>query len=100
VVDAVLAANFDMSGPLASPVPWVAPRPSPVLAPLMLAEAIRIVLSGMWRPPGKEPEALPVGDVDPQNNVVIPLCEMRVCASLMQVGSLRGTSLGGAIFHP
>ncbi len=58
LVEAVKARKFEMTGPLASPVPWVA-LVLAVLGALMLAEAIRIVLSGMTRPPARESEALP-----------------------------------------
>jgi len=59
LVDAVSASRFDTSGPVGNPVPWVALILAS-LGGLILVEAIRIVLSGISRPPGKEPEALPV----------------------------------------
>jgi carbon starvation protein len=58
VVAAIEAGKFDPKGPLASPVPWVA-LVLAGLGALMLAEALRIVLSGMTGPPGREPEGLP-----------------------------------------
>jgi hypothetical protein len=57
-VEAVEAGKFDPAGPLASPVPWVA-LVLAGLGALMLAEAVRIVISGMNPPPGRESEALP-----------------------------------------
>jgi carbon starvation protein len=58
LVDGVLAAKFETSGPLGSPVPWVALILA-CLGALILVEAIRIVLSGISAPPGNEPDALP-----------------------------------------
>jgi carbon starvation protein len=58
VIAAVVAGQFEASGPLGSPVPWVA-LVLAGLGALILIEAIRIVLSGMSRPPSQEPEALP-----------------------------------------
>jgi carbon starvation protein len=50
--------KFDFEGPLSSPVPWVALLLA-ILGLLILAEAVRIVLSGISRPPSQETEALP-----------------------------------------
>jgi carbon starvation protein len=58
LLHALRASQFDMSGPLGNPVPWVA-LVLAGLGALMLGEAIRIVLSGISRPPGKEPAAMP-----------------------------------------
>jgi carbon starvation protein len=58
LVEAVSASKFDTAGPLGSPVPWVALILAG-LGGLILVEAIRIVLSGISRPPSQEPEALP-----------------------------------------
>jgi carbon starvation protein len=58
LVEAVEASKFEMTGPLASPVPWVA-LVLAGLGALMLAEAIRIVLSGMTSPPGRETGPIP-----------------------------------------
>jgi len=49
--------EFDLSGPLGNPVPWVALILAG-LGALILVEAMRIVFSGILPPPGKEPEAL------------------------------------------
>lgn len=56
LVDALRAGNT--SGLFGNPVPWVALVLSG-LGALMLAEAIRIVLSGIFTPPGKQPEPVP-----------------------------------------
>jgi hypothetical protein len=58
LIDAGKAGKFELTGPLASPVPWVA-LVLAALGVLMLAEAIRIVVSGMTGPSGREPKALP-----------------------------------------
>jgi carbon starvation protein len=58
LVTAIGARKFDTTGPLSSPVPWVALILAG-LGALILIEALRIVLSGMTRPPGREPDALP-----------------------------------------
>ena len=59
LISAISARNFQTSGPMGSPVPWVA-LVLAALGALMLAEALRIVLSGLTRPPGREqPEAIP-----------------------------------------
>ena len=58
LVEAVEAGNFERQGPLGSPVPWVA-LVLAMLGALMLAEAIRIVLSRMTRPPGRESGSIP-----------------------------------------
>jgi carbon starvation protein len=58
LVEAVAARKFETTGPVGSPVPWVALILAG-LGALILVEALRIVLSGISRPPGKEPEALP-----------------------------------------
>ena len=58
LIEALANKNFDTTGPVGSPVPWVALILAG-LGGLILVEAIRIVLSGMSRPPGKEPEAIP-----------------------------------------
>jgi hypothetical protein len=58
LVTAIGARKFDTTGPLGSPVPWVALILA-ALGALILIEALRIVLSGMTRPPGREPDALP-----------------------------------------
>ena len=58
LIQAVETRNFEIKGPLASPVPWVA-LVLAALGVLMLAEAIRIVVSGMTGPTGSEPKALP-----------------------------------------
>ena len=58
LIAALPARQFDPSGPLGSPVPWVALLLAG-LGVLILVEAIRIVLSGISSPPGNESEALP-----------------------------------------
>lgn len=60
VADAVFSAKFDMTGPLGSPVPWIALILAG-LGSLMLIEALRIVLSGIAGPttPKTGSEALP-----------------------------------------
>jgi carbon starvation protein len=58
LVSALQAGTFDTAGPIGSPVPWVALILAG-LGAMILIEAIRIVFSGMSRPPSQEPEALP-----------------------------------------
>ncbi len=55
---AVRSWKIDTSGPLGSPVPWVA-LVLATLGGLILVEAIRIVLSGISRPPKPDSRALP-----------------------------------------
>jgi len=55
---ALEGGKFETTGPLASPVPWVALILAG-LGALILVEAIRIVLSGISAPPGNEADALP-----------------------------------------
>jgi carbon starvation protein len=57
LVEALRTARFEFSGPLGSPVPWVA-LVLAGLGAMMLVEAIRIVLSGISSPPGNESAAL------------------------------------------
>ena len=58
LIEAVKVGKFEWTGPIASPVPWVA-LVLAVLGALMLAEAVRIVVSGMTHPPSRSSEALP-----------------------------------------
>jgi carbon starvation protein len=58
LVDGIRSWNFNLPGLSGNPVPWVALILAG-LGALMLAEAIRIVLSGISRPPAKQPEAVP-----------------------------------------
>jgi carbon starvation protein len=57
LVAAVADSKFDTTGPVGNPVPWVALILA-ALGGLILVEAVRIVLSGISRPRGKEPEAI------------------------------------------
>jgi carbon starvation protein len=59
LVEALANSKFDSTGPVGNPVPWVALILAG-LGALILVEALRIVLSGISRPPDKQPEALPV----------------------------------------
>jgi carbon starvation protein len=58
ILAALSSGKFDTSGPLGSPVPWVALILAG-LGALILVEAIRIVFSGISAPPGKGPAAVP-----------------------------------------
>lgn len=53
------AGNFKTDGPVGNPVPWVALILAS-LGALLLIEAIRIVLSGLTRPPASQPEPVAV----------------------------------------
>lgn len=57
IAEAFKAGEFELTGPLASPVPYVAAVLA-ILGFLMLAEAIRIFVSGMTGPPGRESKPL------------------------------------------
>lgn len=58
LISAIEVRQFDFTGPLGSPVPWVA-LVLATLGVLILVEAVRIVLSGISGPPGHETQALP-----------------------------------------
>jgi carbon starvation protein len=58
LLEAVANSKFDTTGPVGSPVPWVALILAG-LGVLILVEALRIVLSGISRPPDNQTEALP-----------------------------------------
>ncbi|MBI3865468.1 MAG: carbon starvation protein A [Planctomycetia bacterium] len=58
LASAVGARQFDVTGPLGSPVPWVA-LVLATLGILILVEAVRIVLSGLTGPPSRQAQTLP-----------------------------------------
>lgn len=58
LASAIRARQFDSTGPFGNPVPWVALILA-TLGGLILVEAIRIVLSGISRPPAGESEPVP-----------------------------------------
>ncbi|HEY3968852.1 MAG TPA: carbon starvation CstA family protein, partial [Planctomycetaceae bacterium] len=58
LISAIQIRQFDFSGPLGSPVPWVA-LVLATLGLLILVEAVRVVLSGISGPPNQDTRALP-----------------------------------------
>lgn len=58
LASAIRAGQFESTGPFGNPVPWVALILA-TLGALILVEAIRIVLSGITRPPTSESEPVP-----------------------------------------
>jgi carbon starvation protein len=58
LVESALGGNFSLEGPAGNPVPWVA-LVLATLGLLLLAEAIRIVFSGITRPPAPQTETVP-----------------------------------------